>query len=223
MKSNLENLGCFVQKASVFLAISVVLAGMLCAKTAQAEEALQRIVVLGDSLTAGYGLPAGQEFPAKLQEALLADGINVKVENAGVSGDTTAGGLSRVEWAIAGDTKPALVLVALGGNDMLRGLEPEEAEKNLVAIITKIKAQNISVLLAGMKAPMQYPLVFRTRFDGIYKNLAEKYGVELYPFFLEGVALDPKLNQPDGIHPNAEGVAVMVRGILPDVKKLLQN
>ena len=178
-----------------------------------------RIVALGDSLTAGYGLEAGEDFASKLQEALIADGINVKVDNAGVSGDTTAGGLARVDWAIQGNTTPNLVIVALGANDMLRGIDPAVTKKNLSAILDKLATKNIPSLLVGMKSATNMGPIFSRNFDKIYTEVAREHNVPLYPFFLQDVAMKSDLNLADGMHPNQKGIAVMVRNILPSVKK----
>lgn len=215
-----KELGVSLVKASRNLGLSALIILALMDFSAAAEPQ-QRIVVLGDSLTSGYGLQGGEDFPSKLQDALIQDGLNVRVDNAGVSGDTTAGGVSRVEWSVEGDPKPALVIVALGGNDMLRGLEPDVTRTNLTKILTTLKEKEIPVLLAGMKAPLQYTLMFQKSFDSIYSDLAEEFDVPLYPFFLEGVALKPEMNQSDGIHPNQAGVARMVEGLLPLVKEHL--
>jgi acyl-CoA thioesterase-1 len=189
---------------------------------AQAETIPKRIVVLGDSLTSGYGLESGYGFPEQLETILNEDGYNVKIENAGISGDTTAGGLSRYEWSIEGDVKPSLVIVALGANDMLRGLPVDQTKSNLSAIIKGIQSKDIPVLLAGMRAPLNYTGLFSKGFNSIYPNIAEELDVELYPFFLEGVALKPALNQADGIHPNRDGVKVMADNIKPYVVKFLK-
>ncbi len=178
-----------------------------------------RVVALGDSLTSGYGLEAGEDFATKLEQALIADGVNIKVENAGVSGDTSAGGLARLDWAIQGDIKPHLVIIALGGNDMLRALDPSVTKKNIAAILEKLKARDIPVLLVGMKSPTNLGPLFRGRFDRIYPELAKEYDVSFYPFFLEGVAMNAELNLADGIHPNEKGIAVMVKNLVPVVKK----
>lgn len=178
-----------------------------------------RILVLGDSLSAGYGLPAAEAFPAQLEQALRRNGLAVKVINAGVSGDTTAGGLARLDWALA--DRPQLVIVQLGANDALRGIDPEQARANLDAILTRLQREGMQVLLAGMRAPRNLGPDYYTKFDRIYGDLARKHRVALDPFFLEGVALRPELNQADGLHPNAEGVAVVVRRLLPQVQKLL--
>jgi acyl-CoA thioesterase-1 len=182
-----------------------------------------RVVALGDSLTAGYGLQAGEDFATKLQEALIADGVNVKIDNAGVSGDTSAGGKSRLEWAVAGDVKPRLVIVALGANDMLRGLDPAVTKENLGAILTELKKQKIPALLVGMKSPTNLGPLFQGKFDKIYPALAKEYNVPLYPFFLDGVAMKSELNLDDGIHPNTKGIEVIVKNILPAVKKALKD
>jgi len=178
-----------------------------------------RIVVLGDSLSAGYGLPAAEAFPAQLEQALRQSGQAVRVINAGVSGDTTAGGLARLDWALA--ERPQLVIVQLGANDALRGLDPEQARANLDAILTRLKREETQILLAGMRAPRNLGPAYYTKFDRIYSDLARKHQVALDPFFLEGVALRPELNQADGLHPNAQGVAMVVRRLLPQVRELL--
>jgi len=180
-----------------------------------------RLLVLGDSLTAGYGLKPEDSFPSQLAEALDAAGYNVRVINAGVSGDTTAGGLSRLEWALA--DKPQLVLVELGGNDALRGLPPAEAYANLESILAQLEKKGVSVILAGMQAPRNLGKDYTEEFNAIYPQLAGKYAVPFYPFFLEGVALDPALNQSDGIHPNLVGVREIVRRILPLLKSELNK
>ena len=178
-----------------------------------------RIVVLGDSLSAGYGLPAAEAFPAQLEQALRQSGQAVRVINAGVSGDTTAGGLARLDWALV--ERPQLVIVQLGANDALRGLDPEQARANLDAILTRLQREGAQVLLVGMRAPRNLGPAYYTKFDRIYGDLARKHRVALDPFFLEGVALRPELNQADGLHPNARGVAVVVRRLLPQVLELL--
>lgn len=186
-----------------------------------ASAAPLRIVALGDSLTAGYGLEAGEDFATKLQQALIAEGVEVKIDNAGVSGDTTAGGLARLDWAVQGEPAPDLVIVALGANDMLRGVDPAETKKNLAAILDALKAKNIPVLLAGMRSPMNMGPLFRGKFDKVYSELAKEYDVPLYPFFLKGVAMNADLNLPDGMHPNQKGIDIMVENILPSVRKAL--
>jgi acyl-CoA thioesterase I len=177
------------------------------------------IVDFGDSLTAGYGLPSGQAFPAQLEAWLHQHGIHSRVVNAGVSGDTTAGGLARVDWTLA--DKPDLVILALGANDALRGIEPSTVRENLDKMIGKIEASGAKVLLLGMLAPPNWGEEYRHDFDGIFPELARIHHLPLYPFFLEGVAMKPELNQPDGLHPNERGVAVLVDRIAPVVAHLL--
>jgi len=178
-----------------------------------------RILALGDSLTAGLGLPEGQGFAAQLERALNAGGRAVRVLNAGVSGDTTAGGLQRLDWALAG--KPHVAIVELGANDMLRGLDPAKAEANLDAILTKLKKRGVTTLLAGMLAAPNLGRDYERAFNAIYPALAQKHGVALYPFFLDGVAGNLALLLPDGLHPNERGVAEIVRRILPAVERAL--
>jgi acyl-CoA thioesterase-1 len=179
------------------------------------------ILVLGDSLTAGYGLAESEAFPAQLETALVAAGYAVRVINAGISGDTSAGGAARLEWSLA--DSPDLVILALGANDALRGLSPDQTRTNLAAIIERLKQRQISVLLAGMLAPRNMGENYYNSFDQIYPELAQEFGVPLYPFFLEGVAAQPELNLTDGIHPNTAGVQVMVARILPLVVELLEK
>jgi acyl-CoA thioesterase-1 len=176
------------------------------------------VTMLGDSITAGYGLPAADALPAQLEKTLKAMGLAVRVRAAGVSGDTSAGGLVRVDSSVQADTD--LCIVALGGNDMLQGIDPLAVRANLRSIIDKLQARDIPVLLAGMKAPPQYGR-YATDFDRIFTDLAREDNVPAYPFLLNGVALDRRYNQADGIHPNAEGVKVIVTGLAPTVAKLL--
>ena len=184
-------------------------------------EHVKRLLVLGDSLTAGYGLEASEAFPVQLEKALQQSGYDVTVVNAGVSGDTSAGGLARLEWALA--DAPQIVIVELGGNDALRGLPPEVTFGNLDAILERLKVAGIRIILAGMKAPRNLGEDYTTAFDQTYPELASKHNVSFYPFFLDGVALDPVLNQADGIHPNANGVGVIVERILPIVKDAIKG
>ena len=177
------------------------------------------ILAFGDSLTAGLGLPAEASFPSRLEARLRAEGVGGHVVNAGVSGDTTAGGLARLDWALAG--KPDIVILELGANDTLRGIDPKIVRANLDAMITKIQASGATVLLAGMHALANWGEDYQREFERIYPELARARGVTLYPFFLEGVAMDPKLNQPDGIHPNEAGVAALVERIAPFVARLI--
>lgn len=179
------------------------------------------IVALGDSLTAGYMLKPSESFPAQLEMALQAQGRKVKVVNAGVSGDTTAAGLERLEWALS--DRPDAVIVELGANDALRGLDPSVPRNNLDRILTQIKAKGADILLTGMKAPRNWGADYAAKFDAIYPDLAAKHGIALYPFFLEGVVLHPKLQLQDGLHPSAAGVAEIVRRILPDALALVDK
>jgi acyl-CoA thioesterase-1 len=185
-----------------------------------AKAAPVRILALGDSLTAGYGLPEMDGFVAQLQQALDKMGLATEVINGGVSGDTTGGGLARLDWMLA--DRPDIVVVELGANDALRGLSPEEAKHNLEQIVLRIKAADARVLLAGMLAPRNMGDQYAARFDAIYPDLARAQDVALYPFFLEGVAARPELNQPDGLHPTKEGVALIVAGILPDLVRIIE-
>jgi acyl-CoA thioesterase-1 len=186
---------------------------------AGAEEKPIRLVALGDSLTAGLGLPEGASFPAALEEALKAKGYNVEVTNAGVSGDTTTGGLERLDWSVPDGTDG--VIVELGANDMLRGLDPAIPRKALATIVDRLVKRKIPVMLAGMVAPPNLGADYARRFDSIYPEIAQKHGLVLYPFFLDGVAGDRRLNQPDGLHPTAKGIEVIVARILPSVETFL--
>jgi acyl-CoA thioesterase-1 len=180
-----------------------------------------RLVVLGDSLTAGYGLPPGGGFPAKLEAALRERGRDVTVIDAGVSGDTTSGGLSRLDWSVGPDAQA--VIVELGGNDMLRGIDPARTAENLDRIVARLTDRGLPVLVAGMRAPRNFGEAYGEAFDALFPAIAERHGAAFYPFFLDGVAADPALNQPDGIHPNEAGVAIIVERILPAVEKLLDR
>ncbi len=180
-----------------------------------------KLLAFGDSLVHGYGLPDGETFPEQLEAALRARGQEVEVINGGNSGDTTAAGLARLDWALADE--PDAVLVEFGANDGLRGLDPAETGANLDAILTRLKGEGLPVLLAGMLAPRNLGADYAAEFDALYPRLAEQHGVAFYPFFLEGVAMESALNQADGIHPNAEGVRVIVESILPHVVRLLES
>ena len=180
-----------------------------------------RIVAFGDSLTAGYGLNPGQAFPDVLQIALTARGHDVEIINAGVSGDTTAAGLARLDWAVGEDADA--VIVELGANDALRGQPPAETRANLDTILTRLSARKLPVLLAGMRSPENWGGDYREKFDAIFADLAAKHGAILYPFFLDGVATDPKLNLQDGLHPNTHGIAIIVERILPKVEELISR
>ena len=197
-----------------------VLMSLALVSSAQAQAPI-RLAVLGDSLTAGYGLPADAAFPARLQKALRAKGIQVDVLNAGVSGDTTSAGRDRLDWSIPDGTEA--VIVELGANDALRGLDPKVAKAALEDIIKRLQERKIAVMLAGMHAPRNFGPDYAARFDPIYADLAKAYDVPLYPFFLDGVAGDAKLNLPDGIHPTAAGVDVIVTRILPSVEAFLSK
>ena len=177
------------------------------------------ILAFGDSLVAGFGLGSRDGFTAKLEAALKAKGIAARVVNAGLSGDTTAGALARLDWAL--EPRPDFAIVELGGNDGLRGLDPAQTRANLDAILTKLKAKGVPVLFTGMYAPPNMGPDYGKAYNAIFPALAKKHGVAFYPFFLEGVAADASLNQADGIHPNAKGVDTIVERILPHVLKLI--
>jgi acyl-CoA thioesterase-1 len=186
-----------------------------------AQNGAVKIAVLGDSLAAGLGVKPEQAFPMRLEAALKAQGRNVTVLNQGVSGDTSAGGLDRLDWMLA--DRPDIVLLELGANDALRGIDPKVTERNLSAIVGKLKAAGVTVWLAGMMAPRNLGSDYVTAFDGLYKRIADKYQVPLYPFILEGVAQDPALNQVDGIHPNPKGAQVIADRLLPFVTTNLDD
>jgi acyl-CoA thioesterase-1 len=177
------------------------------------------VTMLGDSITAGYGLPAAQALPARLEAALKARGLNVHVRGAGVSGDTTQAGLARVDFSVQPDT--SLCIVALGGNDLLQGLDTNRTRANLAGILKKLKARRIPAMLAGMRAPTAIGAGYARDFSAIYPALAKQYAVPLYPDLLAGVAGIPRLNQRDGIHPNPEGVKLIVQKLAPAVAKAL--
>jgi len=180
-----------------------------------------KLAVLGDSLTAGYGLPASEAFPVRLQQALKDKGIAAEIVNAGVSGDTASGGRDRLDWSIPQGTQA--VIVELGANDMLRGIEPKVTRAALDAIIQRLKARGIKVLLCGMYAAPNLGEPYGKAFNSIYPDLAKKYGVPLYPFFLDGVIDNEELKQADGLHPTAEGVDVIVQRILPSVEAFVKT
>lgn len=193
---------------------------LLAAPAPPAAAESLRILAFGDSLVHGYGLPAGETFPEQLEAALKRRGLAVEVVNAGNSGDTTAAGRARLDWALA--EEPDLVLVELGANDSLRGIDPADTRRNLDDILTRLRARSLPVLLAGMRAPRNLGDEYAAEFDSVFPDLADKHGATLYPFFLDGVALDPALNQSDGIHPNRDGVAVIVENILPTVEAMVR-
>ncbi|SLN12176.1 arylesterase [Oceanibacterium hippocampi] len=180
-----------------------------------------RLLALGDSLTAGYGLPADKAFTTQLERALKARGLAIEVIDAGVSGDTSAGGKARLDWALADN--PGYALVELGANDALRGIDPADTRANLDAIIGSLKARGVRVLLAGMLAPPNMGRAYGEEFNAIFPALAQKHDVPLYPFFLDGVAADPALNQDDGIHPNGAGVAIIVDRLAPYIERLVNG
>jgi acyl-CoA thioesterase-1 len=203
------------------LAALVTVLGFMMAASISAEARTIRLVALGDSLTAGYLLAGADAFPSVLEKALRAKGLDVAIENAGVSGDTATGGLERLDWSVPDGTDG--VIVELGANDALRGLDPVITEKALDEIITRLKARNIAVLLAGMLAPRNNGEAYGKAFDAIYPRLAQKHGVPLYPFFLDGIAGDPKLNLADMIHPNPAGVRAIVERMLPVAESFVRG
>jgi acyl-CoA thioesterase-1 len=209
--------------ARLFVHMLVLGTVLMAAGTAFAQASREskpiRMVVLGDSLSAGLGLSGPDAFPAKLQKALKANGIDVEITNAGVSGDTSSGGRDRLDWSVPEGTDA--VILELGANDGMRGTDPKVTRSALSDILKRLKARKIAVLLCGMVAPPNYGSDYSARFNAIYPDLARSFGVPLYPFFLQGVAADARLNQADGIHPTAEGVDVMVKNILPAVEAFL--
>ena len=182
---------------------------------------VKRLLMLGDSLTAGYGLGPDETFPARLKVALHAQGLRVDIINGGVSGDTTRGGLARLDWALG--THPDAVILELGANDGLRGIPPQRIYANLARVLRRLKARDIPVLLTGMVAPPNLGREYGAEFNAVFPRLAERFQVRFYPFFLEGVAAKPGLNQKDGVHPNARGIEVIVQGILPLVTDLVKQ
>lgn len=205
------------QKSSIRTSLAALVA--LIASAFAVSAAPLTIVALGDSLTAGLGLPGDQSLPARLETALRDRGHDVRIVNAGVSGDTASAGLARFDWAVPDDAKA--VIVALGANDALRGIPPDETRKALVAILDKLKARKLPVLLAGMEAPRNYGPDYANAFAAMYPDLSAQYGTLLYPFLLRDVAMNASLNQPDGLHPNAKGVGVIVEHMLPKVEELV--
>jgi acyl-CoA thioesterase I len=202
------------------LGLALMVGGTAVAQAPSAAPAKPiKMVVLGDSLSAGLGLPASAAFPARLQNALKSKGIEVDMINAGVSGDTTSGGRDRLDWSVPEGTEA--VILELGANDALRGVDPKVTRSALTEILTRLKARGVAVLLCGMYAPPNYGSDYAARFNAIYPDLAKSFEVPLYPFFLEGVATEAKLNQADGMHPTAEGVDMVVRNILPTVQAFL--
>lgn len=208
--------------ATYGFAVAFVQAALLFFATpALAREKL--VLAFGDSLTAGYGLAAGQSFPAQLQSSLRKQGLSVRVHNAGVSGETTAAGRARLNWVLSSlKVKPDLVILELGANDMLRGLPPTQARANLHAMLTELNKRKVPVLLAGMRASFNLDRTYRTQFDGMYPALAKKHRVRFYPFFMEGVAGNRSLLLKDQLHPTAQGVAIIVRRMQPMVSAALR-
>ncbi len=201
-------------------AVAAALIVLASAVAAGAEP--MRIVAFGDSLTAGYGLADRSDaFPAKLEAALKARGHDVEIVDAGVSGDTATGGLARVDWSVGEEADG--VIVELGANDMLRGIDPERTAEAIDALVGRLAERDKDVLLAGMVAAPNLGPDYADEFNAIFPAVAEKYDILFYPFFLEGVAAEPGLNQPDGIHPNAEGVEAIVENILPSVEQLIDR
>ncbi len=206
-------------KAALGFFASLAITALLSVNVARAEPV--KLVGFGDSLMAGYQLPATDAFPVKLEKALREKGYEVEIANAGVSGDTSSGGLARLDWSIPEGTQG--VILELGANDALRGIPPEQTEKNLDAMLTRLKERGIAVLLAGMLAPPNMGPDYGERFNGIYQRMAEKHGVALYPFFLDGVVTKANLQLEDGMHPNSEGVDVMVATILPAAEAFIKS
>lgn len=203
-----------------FLSTGLALSLLACfANSGAADARPVRILAMGTSLTQGYGLPPGTEFTTQLQTALKAQGIDAEIVNAGVSGDTSSGGLSRLDWSLA--DHPDAAILELGSNDMLRGVPPSVTEKNLRAILSTLQKDHVPVLLTGMHAQRNLGADYVKEFDAIYPRLARESNVLFYPFILAGVALNPKLNQADGMHPNPAGVKIIVARILPYVMKLV--
>ncbi|MDF1633290.1 arylesterase [Mycoplana sp. MJR14] len=206
-------------KAAHGIFIAMALMVLSAARPAAAEPVA--LVGFGDSLMAGYQLPAEDAFPAQLERALRARGAEVAIANAGVSGDTTSGGLARLDWSVPDGTKG--VILELGANDALRGIPPEQTEQNLDRMISGLKGRGMAVLLVGMLAPPNMGAAYGERFNGMYQRLAEKHQVPLYPFFLDGVVTHADLQLEDGMHPNSKGVAVMVDKMLPSVHQFLKS
>jgi acyl-CoA thioesterase-1 len=203
------------------LALCLAIPAVLAPHLGVAAQAPVRIVMLGDSITAGLGLSAKEALPARLEQALNASGVSVTIENAGVSGDTSAGGLARLDWSV-GEATDAVIL-ELGANDALRALDPRETQKALDTILARLAARKIPVLLTGMQAPRNLGADYAGAFDAIYPALAAAHDVVFYPFILDGVAADPALNQRDGIHPNAAGVEAIVARLLPKARELVER
>ena len=202
-------------------AIGLTLLAAATGGSAMAAKRKLKLVAFGDSLTAGYNLSAAAAFPAQLEKALRAKGFDVEIINAGVSGDTTTSAMARLDWSIPDGVDG--VIMELGANDALRGVDPGLTENNFRIMLQRLQDRGIPVLLAGMLAPRNMGENYVKLFDGMYRPLASQYNATYYPFFLQGVVGDPKLNLPDGIHPNAEGVAVIVKNILPTVEDFIRQ
>jgi acyl-CoA thioesterase I len=215
MRTDLSTRGRLCRAAAAIAAMLLAMAIAVSPSSAKTTE----ILAFGDSITAGFGLPTKEAFPARLEAKLRADGLAADVINAGNSGDTTADGLARLDWALS--QKPDVVILELGANDALRGLDPSTVRANLDAMLGKIQKSGAKVLLVGMLAPANFGEEYQQAFNRIYPELAEAHGVALVPFVLDGVALDPQFNQPDGLHPNERGVAVIVEHIAPYLTRLI--
>jgi acyl-CoA thioesterase-1 len=205
-------------KPAALARAAVVALAMAAAAPAQAERTV-KIVALGDSLTAGYGLPADAAFPVRLERALTGKGLAVEIANAGVSGDTAADGLSRLDWSVPDGTDA--VILELGANDALRGLDPKGTRAALESILQRLKERQVAVLIAGMRAPRNLGPDYARAYDAIFPELAERYDCLFYPFFIDGIVGDRGLNQSDGIHPTAAGVDVIVARLLPKAEELV--
>lgn len=219
MFSQAAAIGRLVRTALILAGLGTILA--VDAAPSQARPDPVMIVLLGDSLVAGYGLAPGEAFPAQMQGTLRKQGFDAELINAGVSGDTTAGGLARLEWSVPPDADG--VIIALGANDALRGVDPASTGANLDAMITRLRNRGQAVLLVGMLAPPNLGEDYAARYNPIFARLAAKHGIGLYPFFLEGVAARPEFNQDDGIHPNARGVEKMVSAMLPALSEFVRK
>ena len=210
---------CFFALTLVTIVFSTIMAAKSEAIAPLPFEPPLVVVMLGDSLTAGYGLDPEEALPVRLEEALRAEGYNIEIRNAGLSGDTTAGGADRIDWSV--DEDVAAVLVALGANDLLRAIDPNETEQNLDSIIRQLQAHDVKILLAGMLALPNYGAEYVDAFNAIYPRLASRYDIPLFPFLLEGVTTTPELLQEDGLHPNEAGVRVIVNGLKPFIAHTL--
>lgn len=214
-------IGRFFKVLAVLVAVFMFAAVVSVQAETPAAPAAKKLMVFGDSLVAGYGLPLADSFPSQLEAKLKADGYDISVINAGVSGDTTSSGLTRLDWALA--QKPDYFILVMGGNDMLRQVDLSVTRSNMNKIAEKVHAQKIPMLIAGMRPYRNFAGIGGGGLEDIYEDVADKYEAILYPFFLDGVALKAQYNQDDGIHPNKQGVAIIVDNIYDDVKELLDN